>query len=351
MAEVCIRERMRPRTLFISAVCLVTFLFIIVSGSWAVLPICGDLNGSGAVDTEDIIYSIDYIYRAGPAPAHSETGDVNCNYKINILDITYLINYLFRNGFRPCINCRSMAVYGDSRTNHTVHQQIADMITSTYPSIVFHTGDLVENGNYQGQWDIFNSITSGMRTVAEFYPSLGNHENQSPLYFQNFELPNNEQWYSVERNNIHFVVLNSCIPIDTVSEQYLWLKNDLAGINDSIKYTVAVFHYPPYSAGQHTEDEKGLRQTLIPLFEEYGIDIVFTGHDHDYERSFCGGIYYIVTGGGGAPLRGQARTHPCSQLFLMKYNFCILKLLKDRLVVKVFDNNSQMIDQFEVIGR
>ncbi len=93
----------------------------------------------------------------------------------------------------------------------------------------------------------------------------------------------------------------------------------------------------------------GLRQTFVPLFEQYSVDIVFNGHDHDYERSYCGGIYYFVAGGGGAPLRNQAREHPCSELFLKKYHYCKLSSINDSLIINVFDNNSFLIDRFALI--
>jgi hypothetical protein len=243
----------------------------------------------------------------------------------------------------PCI-----AVYGDTRTGHDIHQQIVNLIVAHKPVAAFHTGDLVANGLDSSQWTIFNSISSEMLSTAEFYPALGNHEYQSPFFFDNFELPNNEQWFSVEFNQTHFIILNSCVATDVGSEQYQWLESDLASIGDSIEFIAAVFHHPPYSTGPHTEDEMGLRETFVPLFEQHGVDIVFNGHDHDYERSYCGGIYYIVTGGGGAPLRDQARSHPCSQLFLKTYHYCKLSILEKRFIVKVYDNTSQLIDEFEI---
>ncbi len=242
----------------------------------------------------------------------------------------------------------SMAVYGDTRTGHAMHKVIVDSMMTVMPAAIFHTGDLVNDGNVQYDWDMFNSITAGMRAQTEFFPSLGNHENQSQLYFDNFELPGNEQWYSVERNHTHFICLNSCVATDTVSEQYQWLRNDLESIHDSIRFIVAYFHHPPYSTGPHGEDEKGLRETWVPLFEAYDVDIVFNGHDHHYERSYCGNIFYIISGGGGAPLRGQARTDSCSQLYIMDYHFCKLSVVGERMIVTVYNRTNAIIDQFTI---
>ncbi len=239
-----------------------------------------------------------------------------------------------------------IVVLGDTRTGHAIHQQVVNELMECKPIAVFHTGDLVNNGYMPSDWNIFNEITSEMRARSEFFPALGNHEFMSPLYFDNFVLPGNEQWYSVDRNGIHFIILNTCVDIDVSSEQYNWLVTDLQNVADSIKFVAAVFHHPPYSTGMHTEDEMGLRDILVPLFEEYDVDIVFNGHDHDYERSYCGGIYYIVTGGGGAPLRGQARTHPCSQIFESRYHFCRLSIIGSALKVNVYDQNGELFDQF-----
>lgn len=244
----------------------------------------------------------------------------------------------------PCI-----VVYGDTRTGHDAHRQVVEQIIAHNPTTVFHVGDLVADGRIASQWDTFNSITRQMRSIAEFYPAVGNHEYMSPLYFEQFILPGNEQWYSVNRDYVHFIVLNTCVATDSASDQFLWLKDDLENVADSIRFIAAVFHHPPYSTGPHVEDEVHLRETFVPLFEEYGVDIVFTGHDHDYERSYCGGIYYIVTGGGGAPLRDQARSHPCSQLFLKTYHFCRLLVVRDRLMVRINDAEGVLIDKFDLL--
>lgn len=246
-------------------------------------------------------------------------------------------------GMIPCL-----VVYGDSRTDHQVHQAIVDSLVTLRPAVVFHTGDLVNNGTDADLWVIFNNITATMRAQAEFFPALGNHEYQAQLYFDNFELPNNEQWYSLDRNGVHFIILNSCVETDTASAQYRWLEDDLAAVADSIHFIAAVFHHPPFSTGRHAGDEQGLRETWVPLFERYGVDIVLNGHDHSYERSLCNGIYYIVTGGGGAPLYDQTQQDPCSQLYLKTYHFCKLSVIGGRFVVTVYDLELQIIDRFEL---
>ncbi|UCD18434.1 MAG: metallophosphoesterase [Candidatus Zixiibacteriota bacterium] len=241
-----------------------------------------------------------------------------------------------------------IVVYGDSRSNSAAHTRVVKAIEEIRPKTVFHTGDLVADGSNAVQWEIFNAITADLRFFAAFYPALGNHENNSPLYFNNFKLPNNERWYSIAIDQILFIILDSNSDCSEESEQYLWLKNELEQVGDTIAFVITVFHHPPYSTGPHIEDEMGLRETFVPLFEQYGVDAVFTGHDHIYERTVHNGIYYIVTGGGGAPLYDQARYSPESLIFIKAYHFCRLSGDKDRLVIDIFTPDLETLDHFTV---
>jgi len=244
-----------------------------------------------------------------------------------------------------------IVIYGDSRTGHDNHRRLVNAILKLKPAVVFHTGDLVENGRRPEDWLIFNAITAGLLKSAEFYPALGNHENRSPLFFNNFNLTHNECWYSLERNGIHFTVLDTTAPLNVGSKQYKWLKSDLSGIGKRIKFRVVIFHHPLFDAAKDKEDEKKLRPALLPYFKRYGINVVFCGHSHNYQRFLYNNIYYIVTAGGGAPLHGQKRASPYLQKFLKTYHFCVLSNEDNFLVIKVFDINLNLIDEFKAPPR
>lgn len=239
-------------------------------------------------------------------------------------------------------------VYGDSRTNHFVHQDVVDLMVQSEPVAVFHTGDLVEDGLDPEQWEIFFHITEALMRTVEFYPALGNHEKNSPIFFEKFDLPNNERWYCVDLDPIHFVVLDSNADTEPTSNQYLWLVDDLGNLPDHTKFVIVLFHHPPYSSGRHGGDEKGLINTWVPVFESRGVDLVFNGHDHNYERSLVNSVYYIVSGGGGAPLYGKENFNPYSQVFIKSYHFCRLSLEGDRLDVEVISRDGETIDLFSV---
>jgi len=145
------------------------------------------------------------------------------------------------------------------------------------------------------------------------YPCIGNHdyantpalaENKAVPYYDLFNLPttgqlggvpsNTEAYYSYNYANVHFVSIDSygtelsLRAYDTLSPQYLWLKQDLQ--QNNLMWTIVYFHHPPYTMGSHTSDLEGelvsIRTYLTPLFEKNKVDLVLNGHSHNYERSW-----------------------------------------------------------------
>jgi hypothetical protein len=246
-----------------------------------------------------------------------------------------------------------IVVYGDSRTGHEIHDWLMEGIASLAPTAVFHTGDLVNDGTDPDNWMVFNNIASLLPSETPIYPALGNHERESTLYFDNFELPGNERWYSIDDiGNFNFVVLDTESNLAEGATQYQWLASELSSSVSATDFTIIFFHYPLFSTGYHLEDEKGIRDELVPIFEQYGVDAVFNGHDHNYERSTVNGIRYIVTGGGGASLRGQYRSSEYSDLFINTHHFCVLYYDDlQNLTVDVWDKKVNLIDRFVIENR
>lgn len=244
-----------------------------------------------------------------------------------------------------------IAVYGDSRTNHNIHRKIAYAISSASPIAVFHTGDMVHQGAQADQWDLFVDIISPItRQGIPFYPALGNHDYPVAIFLNLFNLPNNEEWYSVDIGNIHFIILNNYESYLSGSPQYLWLENDLQNVPAGTSFTVVLFHVPPYNTGRHMGEQPELRTDLVPLFELYHVDLVLNGHDHNYEKTLHNGIYYIVTGGGGAPLYEQAGADPESLVFIRQYHYCLLVPREDALTVEAYDLDNNLMDRTEIPG-
>jgi len=246
-----------------------------------------------------------------------------------------------------------VVIYGDSRSGHSMHEWIMKGMASIAPEAVFHTGDLVNDGGVADNWITFNNIASQLPSGTPIYPALGNHERESLLYFNNFELPGNERWYSIDDiEGFNFIILDTGSVLSVASSQYQWLQSELSSSVSSTDFTIVTFHYPLYSTGQHGSDEKHIAADLLPLFEQYGVDAVFNGHDHDYERSTVNGIRYIVSGGGGAPLSNQRGTSTYSELYVKAYHFCVLYFDGEgKLKVEAWSDKVRLIDRFEIVNR
>jgi len=247
---------------------------------------------------------------------------------------------------------RPVVIVGDSQHNAMVHKKIVSAIIEQEPIAVFSLGDHVEDGDDPKLWKIFNETIDPLRAVSKYYPALGNHERNSSLYYKNFGLSDKRGWYAVEENNILFIVLDSNDPLGlstTSSEQYRWLEDVLASKGLQDEYIVVLFHHPLFTTSMsHPEDEKGWRKTALPLFEKYHVDLVFSGHCHNYERSFYKGIYFIVSGGGGSSLYDKSRESPYSQVFIKKYHFCKLVSEEKALYLTIFDIDGKVIDEIEI---
>jgi hypothetical protein len=206
-------------------------------------------------------------------------------------------------------------VHGDTRTQPDSHLAVVNTIVALDPYFSLHTGDVVENGYYESQWAVYFATICSAATCAQripIYYAIGNHEEESPLYYDYFYLPHNnpdssESYYSFDYGNSHFISLDSEIPYGPSSAQYQWLKADLRDAYPNT-FVFAFLHKHPYCAGGHNSTI-GLRDTLSPLFEAYEVDMVFSGHSHFYQRNGpINGVTYMIAAGGGAPLHTPAES-------------------------------------------
>lgn len=240
--------------------------------------------------------------------------------------------------------------YGDTRSQPREHAAVIDAIIASGPRIVLHTGDFVDRGSRYRLWEqeFFGPAAPLLKNVALF-PSLGNHEENSHWYYDLFDTPegggdHNERWYSFDYGNCHFTVLCSETSYAPGSDQYAWLVSDLQSASN--EWLFVVLHRPPYSSGAHGGIESpNLETHLVPLFEQYGVDMVFAGHDHHYERSYKNGVYYIVAGGGGAPLRSVNQTpNPYQQYAEMTHHHCTIDIDGTSAIMAARYNDGTIFD-------
>jgi acid phosphatase type 7 len=247
--------------------------------------------------------------------------------------------------------CDTIVVYGDTRNGHEVHRKLISRMLRIRPCAVFHTGDLVFDGKNEKNWDVFNEIVAELVQMAPLYAAYGNHERGRINIKQPAPVSDNTHWYSAHLNGIHFIVLDFCSRYTPGSEQYSWLIRELENRAAATKFTIVIAHFPMYTSGPHRTQLKKLRNTFVPVFKKYGVDLVFGGHNHGYERLWSDGTYYVVTAGGGAPLYRNRFKETRSQIFVRKHHFCLLSVRNDTLFITAKDTALRMIDAFSISAK
>jgi acid phosphatase type 7 len=167
---------------------------------------------------------------------------------------------------------------------------------------------------------VFTMYTNELRNSVT-WSTLGNHETAQATtfvdtypYFSIFTLPTageaggvasgTEHWYSFDFGMVHFICLDSMTASRaTNGAMATWLRSDLAVTTN--RWLIAMWHHPPYSKGSHDSDVGGpsydtqmgeMRTNFLPILENGGVDLVFSGHSHIYERSKLLNSHYGLSG-------------------------------------------------------
>jgi len=175
---------------------------------------------------------------------------------------------------------------------------------------------------------------------VKFYAALGNHDSQENRFYKPWNM-NGERYYTFSRKNVKFFVLDS----DYMDPKQLqWLDHELKTSRDDWK--IAYFHHPLYSSGGRHGSEVDLRVTLEPLFVKYGVNAVYSGHDHVYERlKPQKGIYYFVSGSGGQLRPGDLRKSPLTEVgYDAEQTFMLNEIAGDELFFQVISRTGRTVD-------
>ncbi len=312
---------------------------------------------------------------------------------------------------------------GATQTN--VYEGFKKFTKGKYTNLFLTVGDNVYSGGTDAdfQANFFNVYNNGpLLKQSPLFTSVGNHDydayaknqdNPEMAYFQNFTLPssgqsgglasNSEAYYAFDYGNAHFICLDSYAwgkdnkrIFDGPSEQLSWLKSDLKA--NKLPWVIVYFHYPPYTKGTYDSDIvpelTKLREILTPVFDEFDVDMVISGHSHVFERSrplsgliglssefnkktnwtqnssgkydksenSCpyifqtnpkekNGVMYVVNGVGGAT--GSPRAgfpHPAMEYSLAgKGGSFYFEIENKRLDAKFIDETGQVLDQFTIM--
>jgi 3',5'-cyclic AMP phosphodiesterase CpdA len=176
---------------------------------------------------------------------------------------------------------------------------------------------------------------------VEFYASLGNHDAETQKFYKFFNM-NGKEYYRIKKNDVSIYALNSGY-LD--KPQLQWLMTELAA--DNAKWKVAFFHHPPYSSGGRHGSDLEIRDILHPLFVKNRVEIVFTGHDHFYERiKPQDGITYFVAGAGGKLSKGDVKklSPLTAGFFDADLSFMLLEFTADEMHYQVISRAGRTVD-------
>jgi hypothetical protein len=200
------------------------------------------------------------------------------------------------------------AVLGDFGTGSKEQYQLAAQMKRVHDQFPYELVILVGDNLYGSErpQDFLKKFETPYKPLLDagvkFYASLGNHDAREQRYYRLFNM-DGKLYYSFKPNkqSVRFFALESTY-LDP--EQIAWFEKE---VKDSTSdWKIPFFHHPPYSSGDRHGSDTRLREVLEPLFIKYNVSVVFTGHDHFYERlKPQNGIVYFVVGSGGQLRKGN----------------------------------------------
>lgn len=257
-------------------------------------------------------------------------------------------------------------VVGDTQDQPQINKRIAEHMWNERPDFFMIVGDLVGTGSNKRHWtnDFFGSMRPLLDRVP-LIPVIGNHEKDARFYYDYVSVPAPEYWYRFSYGPAEFFIVDTNRNVAEGSEQYKWLESALA--SSKAKWKFVAHHHPPYSSdeddygnlweGQSVRGDLRVR-TLTKLYEKYGVDVVWTGHIHSYERTWPlikgssaeKGPVYIVCGGGGGGLERHGPTRPeFSNRIRHGHHYCVVSISGTTFEMSAFDIEGRLFDGLKIV--
>ncbi|HEX8845804.1 MAG TPA: metallophosphoesterase [Pyrinomonadaceae bacterium] len=239
------------------------------------------------------------------------------------------------------------AVVGDTGTGGKEQYEMADLMTRYHQAFPFEFILMMGDNLYKGEKadDYKKKFEEPYRRLLDekvkFYATLGNHDESNQRFYENFNMNGNE-YYRFKKGNVAFYSLNSNY-MD--KKQVKWLEDELS--KDTSEWKVAYFHHPPYSSGGKHGSETDLREVVEPIFLKYGVNVVFAGHEHFYERiKPQKGIYYFISGAGGKLRKGDIKDNSplTAKAFDTDLSFMLLEVVGDKMYFQVVSRAGAIVD-------
>jgi hypothetical protein len=248
------------------------------------------------------------------------------------------------------------AVIGDSGRGDDAQRAVASQMTAwreRFPfEFVLMLGDnIYESHTPQDYVDKFDAPYAALLAAGvTFHAALGNHDDPAEVFYEKFNM-GGERYYTFRKPERRIEALAGAaarfFALDTRSldpSQIAWLRDELAASGSHWK--IGFFHHPLYTSGRYQAAARPLRLALEPVLAAGGVQVVFSGHEHFYERTHPqNGILYFVSGAAGSLRRGDIRPSPyTAKGFDEDYHFMLVEISRDALYFQAISRAGATID-------
>ena len=234
---------------------------------------------------------------------------------------------------------------GDVGTGGHAAHAIKQRITESPFELLLVLGDIAYQSGKAAQLNgNFFAVYKDLLRYVPVYPAIGNHERRTKKgqpYFEAFVLPGRERFYSFDWGPIHFVAIDTT---QRDSKQVEWLAEDLR--KNQLPWTIVFGHHPPYTNSLRGP-QMWIRKAFAKVLTDNNVDLVVTGHEHQYERFRIGGVNYVVSGGGGGRLtKFFGKQQSLEQATV--HHYLAFEVTATKLTMKVIDINGEQIEKLEL---
>ena len=256
-----------------------------------------------------------------------------------------------------------LVVFGDSGLGSPGQYAVAKAIgaEASPPDLVMIVGDVIyppaEDAFYDPR---FFAPYRALLPAIPFYAALGNHDREVQAgkpFFDVFTLPRNgpsrlvpESSYWLERAGVQTIVHNTSQSVATLRGESVPWHAEVA--RRPATFRLVFQHHSMYSSGPGYERHPAgaLRSMLAPLYVATGVDVVFNGHDHFYERTApIRGVVYVTTGAGGSELYERQQTNDFTRAFANdRHSYTYVEVRGRTLVLRQTDTEGHGIDSLEI---
>jgi 3',5'-cyclic AMP phosphodiesterase CpdA len=238
------------------------------------------------------------------------------------------------------------AAIGDNGTGDRPQYEVAQQMAAFHKTFPFDLVIMLGDNMYGGQRpnDFVKKFEQPYAPLlaagVKFQASLGNHDEGANVLYKQFNM-NGQRYYSFARNNVRFFVLDST---QMDPKQLEWIEASLRSAREDWK--ICYFHHPLYSNARRHGSSVDIRVLLEPIFLKYGVNVVFSGHDHVYERvKPQKGISYFVSGSAGQLRRGNMRpTDQTAAYFDQDQSFMLVEIAGDDMFFQAISRMGKTVD-------